>query len=261
MTVPAAAATTAPGLRLRWRRVRQRSPQWWLHAFGALGWLVLVGLYARSLSGGHAHHPAGGAGTGASVLVPHVLVPHVVAALAMVAVMVPLIAVNVRYAAVRSPRRARGAVTGNVVGGYVLVWVGAAAVLGAGTWLLAGALGAPAAVGLVTAVAVGWQYTRPKRLGLARCDALLAPPLDRRRSGPACRRYGVALGRNCVRSCWPLMALMAVAAHNPLVVAAMTGVAWYERRRRPHHDPGTGVTALVIAATGVLTLGATALLT
>ena len=50
----------------------------------------------------------------------------------MVAVMAPLIAPNVRFAARRSPRRARGAVARDVVAGWALVWLGAAVVLGVG---------------------------------------------------------------------------------------------------------------------------------
>ena len=56
------------------------------------------------------------------------------------------------------------------------------------------------------------------------------------------------------------MGLMAVAAHDPLVVAATVGVAWYERRRRPHHDPATRATAVVIGATGVVAIAVADLL-
>lgn len=251
--------------RRRWERRRsslQRQPQWWLTAVAVIGWLVLAGLFvAAQLApattaghGGHAGHDHGAGATVAGVA------PHVAAGIAMVAVMLPLIAVNVRYAALRSPRRARGAVTVDVVAGWTLVWVGAALALGVAAWLLANGIGSLAAIGLVTVVAIGWQFTLRKRLSLARCDALLAPPLNRRDSRRACRRYGVSLGLNCVQSCWPLMALMAVAAHNPLVVAALMGVGWYERQRRPHHDPGTRTTSLAIAVTGAAAIAATHLL-
>jgi predicted metal-binding membrane protein len=168
----------------------------------------------------------------------------------MVAVMAPLIARNVRYVAMRSPRRDRAGVSVDVVAGWAVAWGAAAIVLGVGTWLLADAAGELAAIGLLTGIAVAWQYSTRKRLSLARCHRVLAPPLDRQASRRVSRRFGVGLGRDCVLSCWPLMALMAVAGHNPLVVASSVGVAWYERCRRPHHDPGTRETALVIAATG-----------
>ena len=144
--------------------------------------------------------------------------------------------------------------TGDVVAGWAVVWAVAAGTLGLGTVLVGGTTGGPAAIALVTGLAAGWQFTGLKRRSLARCHRLLAPPLDRGRSHRTCRRLGVVLGRDCVLSCWPLMALMAVAGHNPLVVASTLGVAWYERRRRPHHDPATTGTALAIAAVGATTL-------
>jgi predicted metal-binding membrane protein len=172
----------------------------------------------------------------------------------MIALMVPLIAVNVRHAALRSPRASRPRVTGDVVVGWAVVWAGAGILLGLGAWLLPRAIGELAAVGLVTGLAVGWQFSAIKRRSVARCHRLLAPPLDRRRSRRVCGRYGLGLGRDCALSCWPLMLLMAVAAHQPLVIASSVGVAWYERRRRPHHDPATTGTSLVIAATGATAL-------
>jgi len=168
----------------------------------------------------------------------------------MVAVMAPLISGNVRYAAMRSPRRSRPVVTVDVVAGWALVWAVAAVVLAVGTSLLVNAAGVLPAVALTTLGAIGWQHTRLKRRSLARCHRLLAPPIDRGRARRVARRHGVALGRDCVLSCWPLMVLMAVAGHNPLVAASCVGVAWCERRRRPHHDPATQETSLVIAATG-----------
>ena len=134
------------------------------------------------------------------------------------------------------------------------MWLGAAVVLGVGGAVLVGVLGELVAIALVTVGAICWQYSARKRRALARCHAVLAPPLKRARARRACRAHGIALGRDCVVSCWPLMALMAVAAHDPLVVAAAVGVAWYERRRRPHHDPATRATAIAIAVTGVVAL-------
>ena len=174
----------------------------------------------------------------------------------MVAVMAPLTARNVRYAALRSPRAARDGVAVTVVAGWALVWAGAAVVVAV---LLAGAVGDAATTALATAVAVGWQRTVLKQRSLARCHRVLAPPLDRRPSRRASGRYGVGLGRDCVLSCWPLMTLMAVAGHDPVVVAACGGVAWYERRR-PHHDPATTGTSLAIAAIGATAFVATLLL-
>jgi len=224
----------------------QREPQWWLWGVALVGWAVLLDAFLAVVgaapTGHHAH---------AAV---HVSWAHAAAAVGMVAVMASLITPNVRFAARRSPRRARGAAARAVVVGWALVWLGAAAVLGVGGVVLVGVLGELVTIALVTVAAVAWQYSARKRRALARCHAVLAPPLERARARRACRAHGIALGRDCVVSCGPLMALMAVAAHDPLVVAGAVGVAWYERRRRAHHDPATRVTAMAIAATGVVAL-------
>ncbi len=244
---PRVAPPRAPGARPhRWERLRTQRPEWWLRVAAGAGWLVLAAAVLGRPGAGHGGHAGALDGGG----------PHALAWAAMIAVMAPLIAANVHYAAMRSPRRARAAVTGDVVLGWTLVWAGAATVLGLGAWALTSTVGEPAAVGLLTVAAVAWQHSSPKRRSLARCRAVLAPPLDRRRSRRACRRYGVRLGRDCVLGCAPLMALMAVAAHDPLVVAASTGVIWYERRCRPHHDPAPRGTSTVIALAGAAALAA-----
>jgi predicted metal-binding membrane protein len=239
--------------------VQERHPEWWLWAVAGagvlvmgtqvvLGWLAGPGTAAVP---GHAGHHAAATGTGSAVVV---VVAHAVGWAAMVAVMTPLVAVNVRFVAMRSPRRARTGVTGDVVAGWAVAWAGAVILLGLGAWLVTSAVGELGAIGLLTGVAIAWQCSALKRRSVARCHRILAPPLDRKQSRRRCRRYGVGLGRDCVLSCWPLMGLMAVAGHNPLVVASSVGVAWYERRRRPHHDPATTQTSLAIAATGAAAL-------
>jgi predicted metal-binding membrane protein len=229
-------ATTLPGGSLP--APSRGRPEAWLWGIAGLGWVALAVL---PFAGGH-HH-----GTGS-------LAPHAAGYLAMVAVMAPLIAPNVRYAAVRSPSRARRAVAADVVAAWALVWIGAVVLLGLGAWLLAEQVGHLAAIGLVTVGAAAWQWTPLKRRSLARCDRRLAPPLERRRARWASRRFGAVLGRDCVVSCGPLMALMAAAGHSVAVAAACVAVAWYERRRRPHHDPATLETSLGIAAIGATAL-------
>lgn len=223
-------------------------PERWLFAVGGAGWLTLAGLAVLGIVGRvHAHSGHVTASTAGWGL-------HALGWLAMVAVMAPLAAFNVRYAAIRSPARERGRVTIDVAGGYLLVWTAAAVVLGTGALLLTSAVGALIAIGLATALAVAWQHTTVKRRSLTRCHRVVAPPLDRRRSRGTCRRFGVRLGLDCALSCWPLMALMAVAVHHPLIAAGTVGVAWYERRRRPHHDPGTTETSLALVAIGATAL-------
>ena len=246
---------------LRPVRPWERRPEWWLWVVALVGAAMLIDAFLAvvgpslgagegAAAAGHGHHGGGPAG----VVSGAAWSAHAAAAVGMVAVMTPLIAPNVRFAARRSPRRARGGAARAVVAGWALVWLGAAVVLGVGGAVLVGVLGELVAIALVTVAAVTWQYSARKRRALARCHAVLAPPLERARARRACRAHGVALGRDCVVSCWPLMALMAGAAHDPLVVAGAVGVAWFERRRRPHHDPATRATAIAIAATGVVAL-------
>ncbi len=236
-----ATPATAAGARLDRGSPTPRRPGWWLGPVAGSGWVVLVVLAVP----GHLHHRS--------------WTVHAVAWVAMVAVMAPLIAPNVRYAALRSPRSARRGIAASVAAGWALVWLAPGAVVAVGGALLAGTTGLLTAVALATVAALSWQGTRVKRLGLARCDRRLAPPIDRRLGRRAARRHGVLLGRDCLLSCWPLMTLMTVAGHHPLVIAACGGVAWYERRRRPHHDPGTRETALAIGAIGATVLLAAAL--
>ncbi len=263
--------TVAPAFRGSGARVvRARTTSWsrrphaWLYVVAAAGWVVLAWAEVerrtpRSTStlsghspGSHAHlAPASAADNGSWASALGSMAEHVVMVLAMIAVMTPLIARNVRFAALRSPRRARPGVAVAVTVGWASVWVLAAGALAVAGWLVATALGAVATVVLVSVWAVGWQWSRRKRLGLARCHRLLAPPLSPRAARSASRGYGRAIGRSCVTSCLPFMALMSVTGHTILVAAPLAGLAWLERCRRPHHDPATGLTAAGVAVVGV----------
>jgi hypothetical protein len=177
-------------------------------------------------------------------------VGHGLGLCAMVAVMVPLVGANVRFAALRVPRRARRRTAIAVTGGWAGVWIIGMVVLAGATRLLVGVGDTWGAAVVVTVVAVSWQWTRWKRRSLSRCHRVLAPPLESARARRACRAFGRGLGGNCLGSCAPMMALMMVSAHSLLVVAPLTAVAWYERRRRPHHDPARAGTSIVIALVG-----------
>lgn len=227
---PLSAAPPWAALR-RWDLLRRRHPEWWLWEVAVAGWVVFVAV----LGPGH-HH-------GASADV------HAAVWAAMIGVAAPLIARNVRYAALRSPRGARAGVAAAFVAGWAVAWAGAAVVLGTVAWVLTAAVGDAAMVALATASSVAWQHAPLKQRSLARCHRVVAPPLGRG-SRRASWRYGVGLGGDCVLSCWPLMLLMAAAGHDLVVVAVCGGVAWYERRR-PHHDPATRGTSLVIAGLGL----------
>ena len=217
-------------------------PYWWLYALAAVGWLALAAAPGSHLHGGMAE---GGLAAWAS------LGEHAALSIAMVAVMTPLIAGNVRYAALRSPRRARFGVTLAVTAGWVSIWLVPAVGIAMASWLAMVALGTVASIALVTILAVGWQWSEAKRLSLTRCHRVFAPPLSPGRGRAASRCYGRDIGRSCVVSCVPFMALMAVSGHSVVVAVPVAGIAWYERWRRPHHDPARGLTSAAVAAVGV----------
>jgi predicted metal-binding membrane protein len=170
----------------------------------------------------------------------------------MVAVMTPLIAANVKYAALRSARRTRFGVGLAVTTGWASIWLVPAIAIAMVSWLAMVALGTVASIAVVTVVAVGWQWTEAKRLSLARCHRVFAPPLSPGRARAASRGYGRDIGRSCVVSCMPFMALMAVSGHSIVVAVPLAGTAWYERWRRPHHDPARRLTSATLAAVGIV---------
>ncbi len=173
---------------------------------------------------------------------------------AMIAIMLALIAPNARFVALRSQHRQRLRNTAAVVAGWAGVWAIAAIVLAEGSSLAVRVVGRTSAIVVLFATAIVWQCTPFKRRTAAHCHRTFAPPLDPASGAPACRRFGVRLGADCVFSCWPLMAAMAAADHALLVVGPLFWVSWYERRRRPHHDRRPLTTITAIAGVGALAL-------
>ena len=177
---------------------------------------------------------------------------HGVVLLAMIAAMSPLVAANARFVALRTPRRTRWGTAMSLLGGWCAVWALAVVPLACAAWLLGQGLGAPAAALAATSIAVGWQGTGWKRRSLGRCHRVFAPPLPLDKARRSCRAFGRGLGVDCVSSCAPMMVLMMVSNHSVMMAAPLTGVAYYERRHRPHHDPDRAGTSFVIALVGCL---------
>lgn len=244
-----------------------RQPQWVAYGVAAVGWSVLVGLEIGRLRlvgttsspyAGATMHAGRDMSGGMTETGPHShgMTTHVVGLLAMLAVMTPLVAWDARFAALRAPSVYRRRVPGWVLTGWAVGWTPLLVVIAAVTATLGIALG-QARFGevillvVLTVVAIAWQWTPRKRVSLARCHRVLAPPLSRPQARAACLRYGIGLGNECGISCAPMMMVMMVAGHSVPVVAALTAVAWYERRR-PHHDPGTMATSMMLACVGVI---------
>ncbi len=241
-----------------WRAARRRRPGRWVLVVAGLGWVVLVG-HAVFDGWLHAHgssappdrggYPVGGVTATTDV---RTWVADIGMWVAMVvATMLPLIAANVRFVGLRSPRHSRTAATMDVVTGWAAVWLAALVLVWVGTTVLQQTVGRTGTVALAFGAAAAWQNGRRKRLSVARCHRTFAPPLAVVAARRACRRFGVRLGADCVASCWALMAAMAACGHSLGVIAALGWVSWYERRR-PHHDPPIASTVTVIAVTGIL---------
>ncbi len=245
---------------------RARHPEAWLWIVGAAGWVALAAHeVAGRLPTSAGHHGMAmdhaGMSTGSAGSPTWLAGASMQAAMwaAMIAIMAPLIAPNVRFVALRSPLVLRRRVTLAVVAGWSVAWVVAAMVLGTGTWLAIRVVGDAAAIAGFVAVAVLWQMTPTKRRVAARCHRTCAPPLDADQAAVVCGRFGLRLGLDCVASCWALMAAMAAAGHALVAVVPLFWVSWYERRRRPHHDPGTRLATGVMACTGVTLVALVAL--
>lgn len=245
-----------------------RRPDLWLSLVAAAGWIGLVAHEtAHRVAGAsnddapmvHADHERGhmalGSGGQGSVVVDVAM--QAVMWAAMIAIMLPLIAPNVRFVALRSPVHQRRRVAIAIVAGWSMVWAAAAALLAFCTWLAIHAVGQVGAIAGLVVVAIVWQTAPGKRRSAARCHRTFAPPLDADEASVECRRFGMRLGVDCVASCWAVMAVMAAAGHSLLAVVPLFWASWYERRRRPHHDPRTATTAGVMACTGVALIAVT----
>jgi hypothetical protein len=205
-----------------------------------------VSRLAASDGDGHGSHAQPTAATGFGVA----SAGHGAGMLAMMLVMTPLVAWNVRYVALRAPALLRVAVVWWVAGGWAAVWGFALVLLAAVAWLASAAVDPVGFALVASTVAVWWQSSTWKRVALARCHRVFAPPLSRAAAGPLCRGFGFRLGRSCAVSCGPMMLLMVAGGHSVAIVAPLTAVAWYERRRRPHHDPARAATSLVVVLVG-----------
>lgn len=250
----------APRLEARsWlRTIGRPGPERWVWPVAAAGWAILVW-------GAVGWHPLGGSAMAAhdhAGMTGHAGMTHpAVSSLAataglhlalwaamIAATMLPLIARSLRAVGLRSPLGRRTRATLEVASGWSLVWLAAGVVVSLALVATAGVVPHALAVGVVCAAAVGWQFTRVRRIALARCHRTFAPPLGRG-AASASVGFGLSLGRDCLLSCGASMALMAVAGHQPVVVVALGWLAWRDMRR-PHDSPGTATAVAVLIGVG-----------
>jgi predicted metal-binding membrane protein len=174
--------------------------------------------------------------------------------LMVIAMMLPASAASVRFVAGRSlwRRRNRAIVVWTL--GYVAIWlpvgaviVGARAIAVQTGLLHSGA--APLIIGLL--LAAGWQLTPIKRLALNGCHRTQPLAPSGIRADRDCFLYGVAIGRDCIVSCGPMMAAMTLGNRNELILMlGMTTIVLVERVRHrvPRRASALALGLLCLAA-------------
>lgn len=255
--MPAAGVETRAWL----RTVGRAGPERWVWAVSALGWLVLAAPLWPPVLGAWQHH-GGVSDSGMQMPMGHTMSGvegrswwpqfggHLLMWTAMVlAIMLPLVAWNLRQVGLRSPRARRTRATVEVAAGWVAVWLGAGVVVSAAAPAAMRVASPALLVAASVVVTVGWQLTGVRRVAVARCHRTFAPPLGRAgRRG--CVRFGGSLGRDCVVSCWAGMVMMTAADHRLSVVLPLAWLSWRDRRR-PHDRPGTAVSVPVVVLAGL----------
>jgi predicted metal-binding membrane protein len=158
--------------------------------------------------------------------------------LMVIAMMLPASSASIRSVAARSLWRRRNRAVAVWTLGYAAVWLlGGAAILGARTIALDTGVLHPGALPLVIGLllAAVWQLTPTKQLALNGCHRTRPLAPSGIRADRDCTLYGLAIGRDCIVSCGPMMAAMTLGTRNELVLmVAITTVVLVERvRRRP----------------------------
>ena len=235
-------------------------PEWWVYAVACAAALVLVAGALASpdaapAAGHHVHEGHNAMGPSPDVHRPWAswLSAWEHWALMVAAMMLPVVAPQVRRVATRSlsSRRHRAAVS--FVLGYLLVWL----VLGAGLVAVVLALGGQEQVApwlaMVLLAAAGWQVSGPRKRMLRRCDSLRLAAASGRAADLDCARAGLRSGLRCVFTCGPLMVAM-VLSHSLLLMAGVLVVLLSERARgaNPFRRAGRPHEALVIGGFAVV---------
>lgn len=258
MAALAEASIAAPRRRASVARFLAWHPEWWVYALAGLAaaWLALPVVVdaVTGAVGAHPHDHPGHAHTGAHAGDAPVdmaagsgaPVSSAWSALAawsdawqrwtvmVAAMMLPVVATQVRGVAVRSvwSRRHRSALAFLV--GFLAVWfaVGGLAVA------IPVAGGSPAPSGLWTAgallLAAGWHVSPVRRRVLRRCGAVRLGPTTGSAADLDCARAGLRSGLRCVVTCGPMMVAMVV-SHSLLLMVGLLVVMLSERSRGP--DP------------------------
>ncbi|MCX4804189.1 DUF2182 domain-containing protein [Streptomyces sp. NBC_01214] len=265
MTVQGAARVrsprTAPVRRLLRRLLRPRVSL----AFELASVAAWTALVALAVTGGS--HGADGAdgtlGTGAPH--HHVSTTHAVHgvagsgdlamwALMSVAMMLPAAVPALEHVGTNSLRRRRQRAMATCAAVYLAVWIGYGALL-LGPAALWARLPDDVALACALALAAAWQLTVHKRRALRDCHRSSPLPPTGWRAVAGAARFGLRQGGACLRSCWALMLVMAVASGRGGMLAWMavlTGIVMTERlARKPRRPTRLAAAALAAASLAV----------
>ncbi|WP_328965251.1 DUF2182 domain-containing protein [Streptomyces virginiae] len=256
MTVPGAARVRPPRTAPVRRFLRPRVTL----AFELVAVAAWIALIASAVTGGS--HDAARAGAAHH----HMSAPHevhgasasadlVMWAFMSVAMMLPAAVPALAHVGTNSLRRRRQRAMATFAAVYLAVWIGYGALLRAPAPLWA-RLPDDVALACALALAAAWQLTVHKRRALRDCHrSSPLPPSGPRAVAGACR-FGLRQGWACLRSCWALMLVMAVASGRSgmlVWMAVLTGIVLTERlARKPRRPTRLAAAALAAAALAVV---------
>lgn len=238
------------------RRRASVRPESWLYAVSLAAWSALViEAVQEAAHGSGLHHDTHAlrVGFGASVgAVGHLM-------LMVAAMMLPLMAPHTRAVVRRGLWVHRHRAMAAFVVGYLVPWC--AFNIGLQLILAAAAPNAsrPGLTVVLLLVAAAWQCTRARRSLWRRCCRLPPMAATGRRANADRFLAGQRLGRLCIGTCGPVMAVMAV-SHGIGTAAALSGVLLAEHRRGPNPAERVGAAsqaAWLVVLAGVIGLGVT----
>lgn len=169
-----------------------------------------------------------------------------------VAMMLPATVPALEHVGMNSLRRRRQRAMATFTAVFLAVWIGYGALL-LGLAPLWSTFPDGAALASALALAAVWQLTVHKRRALRDCHRSSPLPLSGWPAVAGVGRFGLRQGGACLRSCWALMLVMAVASGGSGALgwmALLTGIVTAEKLvRKPHRL--TQVAAAVLAAAAV----------
>ncbi|MER6251509.1 DUF2182 domain-containing protein [Streptomyces sp. NPDC001584] len=176
-------------------------------------------------------------------------------ALMSVAMMLPAAVPALAHVGTNSLRRRRQRAMATFAAVYLAVWIGYGALL-LGSAPLWARLPDDVVLACALALAAAWQLTVHKRRALRDCHRSSPLPPTGWRAVAGAGRFGLRQGGACLRSCWALMLVMAVASGRSgsgsgsgmlAWMAVLTGIVMTERLARKPRRP-TRLAAAVLAA-------------